>query len=71
MGRCYNKRTKYKVHHTSNLPDEIIWPDRILENIEGCIVTHNHPNGSGLDVPDLKFFLANKLTEIRAVRPDG
>jgi hypothetical protein len=70
-GDVYNKRTKYKVHHTSNLPDEIIWPDRILENIEGCIVTHNHPNGSGLSIADLKFFLANKLTEIRAVRPDG
>ena len=70
-GGAYNKRTKYKDYHTSNLPDQIIWPNRIIENLEGCIVTHNHPNGSGLSIADLKFFLSNKLTEIRAVRPDG
>ncbi|WP_294250404.1 hypothetical protein [uncultured Chryseobacterium sp.] len=70
-GGAYNKRTKYKDYHTSNLPDQVIWPDRIIENLEGCIVTHNHPNGSGLSIADLKFFLSNKLTEIRAVRPDG
>lgn len=70
-GGVYNKRTKYKVHHTSNLPDQIIWPNSIISELEGCIVTHNHPNGSGLSIADLKFFLSNKLTEIRAVRPDG
>lgn len=70
-GGVYNKRTKYKVHHTSNLPDEIIWPNSILKEIEGSIITHNHPNGSGLSIADLKFFLSNRLSEIRAVRPDG
>ncbi|MBW3520680.1 hypothetical protein [Chryseobacterium sp. NKUCC03_KSP] len=70
-GGVYSKRTKYKDYHTSNLPDQIIWPNRIIEKLENCIVTHNHPNGSGLSIADLKFFLSNKLTEIRAVKPDG
>lgn len=70
-GGVFNKRTKYTAHHTSGLEDRIIWPDSILKNIENCIVTHNHPKGTGLSIADLKFFLSNKLVQLRAIGPDG
>ncbi len=70
-GLVLNRRTKFKMHHTSNLVDEIKWPDNILKRIENCVVTHNHPSGSGLSIADLKFFISNKLTELRAVGPNG
>ena len=70
-GGVYNKRTKFKAQHTSELKDEISWPSYILNNIEACIVTHNHPKGTGLSIADLKFFMSNRLVELRAVGPDG
>ncbi|PKH50015.1 hypothetical protein CXF68_04535 [Tenacibaculum sp. Bg11-29] len=70
-GGVYNKRTKFEAQHTSNLEGEIIWPDYILNNIENCIVTHNHPLGTGLSIEDLKFFMSNRLVELRAVGPSG
>ncbi|WP_299119598.1 hypothetical protein [uncultured Tenacibaculum sp.] len=70
-GGVYNKRTKFEAQHTSNLEDEIIWPNYILNNIENCIVTHNHPLGTGLSIEDLKFFMSNRLVELRAVGPGG
>ncbi|PTX60642.1 hypothetical protein C8N46_106288 [Kordia periserrulae] len=70
-GLAFNLKTKYKAEHTSNLPNEIKWPDSIIKNIEGCIVTHNHPKGGGLSIEDLFFFISNRLVEIRAVGPDG
>ncbi|XRE43158.1 hypothetical protein ACIVBQ_001362 [Tenacibaculum discolor] len=70
-GGVFNKRTKFKAHHTSNLEEEITWPSYILNNIKNCIVTHNHPKGTGLSIDDLKFFMSNRLVELRAIGPDG
>ncbi|MFL0088184.1 hypothetical protein V2550_05875 [Tenacibaculum maritimum] len=70
-GGVYNKRTKFEAQHTSNLEGEISWPDYILNNIKNSIVTHNHPLGTGLSIDDLKFFMSNKLVELRAIGPNG
>ncbi|TDQ28601.1 hypothetical protein [Tenacibaculum caenipelagi] len=71
FGKVYNPITKKAEVHTSNLPDRIIWPNRITNNLRGYILTHNHPGGTGLSIADIDFFVKTKLKEIRAVTPEG
>src|SRR4051812_20180747 len=35
--------------------------------MRGCVLTHNHPNGSAFSDPDLRFAYGNGLAEIRVV----
>ncbi|NAS30951.1 hypothetical protein GTQ40_08225 [Flavobacteriaceae bacterium R38] len=71
FGKIFNKNTRVDEFFTSNLKDRIIWPDKILLRSRQAIMTHNHPSGFGLSIADIKFFLSNRLNEIRAVTPNG
>ncbi|KIX20557.1 hypothetical protein SY27_11635 [Flavobacterium sp. 316] len=67
----YNPETKLADFWTSNLPDKIKFPQRLIMKMRKAVVTHNHPGGSGLSISDIKTFLQGNLHEIRAVTPDG
>lgn len=67
----YNPETKLADFWTSNLPDKINFPQKLIMKMRKAVVTHNHPGGSGLSISDIETFLQGNLHEIRAVTPDG
>ncbi|WP_445710505.1 hypothetical protein [Flavobacterium sp.] len=67
----YNPETKLADFWTSDLPDKINFPQKLIMKMRKAVVTHNHPGGSGLSIPDIEMFLQGNLHEIRAVTPDG
>lgn len=45
--------------------DSVTFKEEECEKMKGCIVTHNHPNGSSFSPNDIVFMLNNNLSEIR------
>ena len=78
-GYCLDSEHKEIFNHTEKKEESITLPDNLLEQMEGCIYTHNHPSykkhkgtdlgeyGFNLSPQDIYFACANKLKEIRAV----
>ncbi len=46
--------------------DEVKFTAAELKKMKGCVVTHNHPNGSGFSGHDISFLKTAKLSEMRA-----
>ena len=59
-GKTLFKKTSRAVNYVKFTKDE-------LGRMKGLVLTHNHPSGQSLSIPDVRLAMAYNLTEIRAV----
>ena len=71
-GMLLNNAKKIEIKKvTQKKESSINWGHISDEKFVKSIITHNHPNGSGLSLADIKMFIGTRLSEVRAVTPEG
>lgn len=51
--------------------DEVTFSDEEINQMKGCVLTHNHPSGTVFSPEDINILRRGKLTEIRACNGRG
>ncbi|MEM6685400.1 MAG: hypothetical protein AAF617_06345, partial [Bacteroidota bacterium] len=71
-GMIYNEeKNLFIIHEGEKYPDYVDWKYLDDDVFPGSVLTHNHPNNSGLSLTDVEMFLLNDLKEIRAIGKNG
>jgi hypothetical protein len=63
----WKKGTKSKKPFTSLKEGKVDIPYSLRKDIQGSILTHNHPSGGSLSPGDIKVFLSFEPQELRAI----
>lgn len=50
---------------------DVIFSNKQIENMKGCVLTHNHPNGTVFSPNDINVLRRGKLSEMRACNGGG
>ncbi|WP_046759375.1 hypothetical protein [Kordia jejudonensis] len=67
-----NNSQNIKIKHSGiKYKNWIDWRHIPDDKFKNSILTHNHPNGSGLSLADIKLFVYMQLREVRAVTANG